>query len=194
MGNALTRMGLQAFLDWENAQSEKHEFHRGEVFAMVGARRVHGRIALNIAYALTGQLRGSACQVFADSMKVRIGTDTILYPDVFVTCDAADLRTELVFTAPTVVVEVLSPTTEKYDRGSKFTLYRMLPSLREYLLVDPDSRGVELFRRGADGLFVLHDLTRHTRVGLDSIGCKLLAEDIFEGVDPPPGHQAELPV
>lgn len=193
MGQALTTMSLQAFLDWENQQAEKHEFHRGEVFAMVGARRVHGRVALNVAYSLTGQLKGSPCQVFADSMKLRIGTDTILYPDVFVTCDPADLRTELIFTAPTAVVEVLSPSTETYDRGSKFTLYRSLPTLREYMLIDPESREVQLFRRGADGLFILHDLTGRERVTLESIGCELLAADIFDGVDPSASRPAELP-
>ena len=194
MGNALTRMSLQQFLDWEEVQAGKHEFHLGEVYAMVGAKRIHGLVCLNIAASLKQQLKGSACRAFADSMKLRVGVDTILYPDVFVTCDAADLRTELVFTAPTVVVEVLSPSTEMYDRGSKFTLYRSLASLREYLLVDPQTREVQLFRRGSEGLFTLHDLTGRERVGLDSLGCELLADDIFEGVDPPPGHQAELPV
>ena len=105
MGQALTKLSLQEFLDWENQQPERHEFHRGEVFSMVGARREHGLIALNIAASLKTQLKGSPCRVFADSMKLKVGTDTILYPDVFVTCDAADLRTEQVFTAPTVVVE-----------------------------------------------------------------------------------------
>lgn len=84
------------------------------------------------------------------SAKVQAG-DAILYPDVFVTCDAADLRTEQIFTAPTLIVEVLSPSTQAYDRGLKFTLYRRLASLREYLLVDPDTRELQLFRRSAGG-------------------------------------------
>lgn len=194
MGQALTKLSLQEFLDWENQQPERHEFHRGEVFAMVGARRVHGRVSLNVAYSLTRQLKGSPCQVFAESMKIKIGTDTMLYPDVFVTCDAADLRTEQVFTAPTVVVEVLSPSTQSYDRGSKFTLYRSLPSVREYMLVDPDTREVQLFRRGADGLFTLHDMTGREQIRLDSVGCELLASDVFDGVEPEAGEQISLPV
>ncbi|CAN5210479.1 Uma2 family endonuclease [soil metagenome] len=193
MGQALTRLSLQEFLDWENDQPERHEFHRGEVFAMVGARRVHGTIALNIAASLKSQLKGSRCQVFADSMKVRVAADTIFYPDVFVTCDAADLRTEQVFTAPSLVVEVLSPSTELWDRNGKFTLYRSLASLREYLLVHPDTREVHLFRRGADELFTLHDLTGRERVQLDSIGCELLAIDVFDGVDPAAEQPASLP-
>jgi Uma2 family endonuclease len=194
MGQALTRLNLQEFLDWENQQAERHEFHHGEVFAMVGARRVHGLISLNIATSLKTQLKGSPCRVFSDSMKVGIGADTILYPDVFVTCDAADLRTEQVFAAPTVVVEVLSPSTQSYDRGSKFTLYRSVPSLREYMLVDPDTREVQLFRRGADGLFTLHDLTGREQIVLESVGCELLASDVFDGVEPEAGEQISLPV
>ena len=194
MGQALTRLTLQEFFDWENLQPERHEFHRGEVFAMVGARRVHGLVALNIAAALKTQLKGSPCRVFADSMKVQIAADTILYPDVFVTCDATDLRTELIFTAPTLVVEVLSPSTQSYDRGARFTLYRSITSLREYLLVDPDTREVQLFRRGADRLFTLHDLTGREQITLDSIGCELLASDVFDGVEPTAGDQASLPV
>ena len=194
MGQALTKLSLQEVIGWENAQPQRHEFHHGEVFAMVGAQRVHGRVALNIACSLTAQLKGAPCQVFADSMKVQVGADTILYPDVFVTCDAADLRTEQIFTAPTLVVEVLSPSTQSYDRGSKFTLYRSLLSLREYMLVDPDTREVQLFRRGADDLFTLHDLTAREQIVLDSVGCELTARDVFDGVELEPGQQGSLPV
>ena len=194
MGRPLTKLSLQEFLEWENLQSERHEFHRGEVFAMVGARRVHGRIGLNIAVSLAKQLAGTKCQVFGDSMKIRVAADTILYPDVFVTCDPDDLRTEMIFSAPSLVVEVLSPSTQSYDRGSKFTLYRSLASLREYVLVDPDSREVQLFRRGADGLFTLHDLTGREHIGLESVACELLASEVFDGVEPMPGQQSSLPV
>jgi Uma2 family endonuclease len=129
MGQA--KLSLEAFIAWENGQHEKHEFVRGEVFATVGARRVHGQVCLNLAAALKAQLKGSPCAVFMESLKVQIGRDTLVYPDVFVTCDPSDLRTEQVFAAPTMVVEVLSPSTQAYDRGLKFTLYRSLPSLRE---------------------------------------------------------------
>jgi transcription-repair coupling factor (superfamily II helicase) len=84
------------------------EFVRGEVFAMVGARRVHGLVSLNVAAALKSQLRGSPCRAFNETMKLQAAEDVLLYPDVFVTCDPADLRTDRIFNAPTVVVEVLS--------------------------------------------------------------------------------------
>lgn len=184
MGQAHAKLSLEAFIAWENGQDDKHEFVRGEVFAMVGARRVHGQVCLNLAAALKAQLKGGPCAVFMESLKVQIGRDTLVYPDVFVTCDPGDLRTEQVFVAPTVVVEVLSPSTQAYDRGLKFTLYRSLPSLREYVLVDPQTREVLVFRRGAEGLFTLHDLSDKPQVELASIGCVVSADDLFEAVEP----------
>ena len=91
--NALTqpKITLEAYLAWEEGQPEKHEFHRGEVFAMVGARRIHGRVVSNLDREFGVLLKGSPCQVFHEGMKVQIGEETVLYPDVFVTCDKADL-------------------------------------------------------------------------------------------------------
>lgn len=184
MGQPLAKLSLQDFLAWENQQSEKHEFVQGEVFAMVGARRVHNIVCLNLATALRRQLRGKPCQPFMESAKLQTNDDTLLYPDVFVTCDPQDLRTEQIFRAPTFIAEVLSPSTQAYDRGVKFTLYRQLASLREYLLVDPDTREVQLFRRGAEGLFTLHDLTGAAQVSFTSLGCGISAVELFEGLTP----------
>lgn len=187
MGQALRRLSLQEFIAWENEQAERHEFLRGEVFAMVGGRRVHNLAAGNVFASLKSQLkaRDSGCRAFFDSAKLQTPAGDLLYPDVFVTCDPHDLRTEQIFKAPTLIVEVLSPSTQAYDRGIKFTLYRALESLREYLLVDPDTRELQLFRRGEDGLFTLHDLTGRDEVELRSIACRLMAPDIFEGIELP---------
>ncbi len=180
------RITLQAYLAWEDGQTDKHEFHQGEVFAMVGARRVHGRVVGNIARRLGNQLQGSPCQVFAETMKVQVGDDTVLYPDVFVTCDRADLATEHIFRAPVLVVEVLSPSTQAYDRSQKFALYRRLASLQEYLLVDPETRRVEGFRRDAQGQWVLHDMSDGASLEAASIGASVPLVEVFDGVDPPP--------
>lgn len=88
MGSPLPGLTLDAYLLWENEQPESHEFYRGEIFAMVGGRRVHGRVVCNLVRALGNALEGSRCQVFSESMKVQPAEDTILYPDLFVTCDA----------------------------------------------------------------------------------------------------------
>ena len=183
MGTPLQKPTLEDFLRWENEQPEKHEFHRGEIFAMVGARRVHGRVVANLTRALGNALQGSPCQVFSEGMKVQPADDTILYPDIFVTCDGADLRTEMIFRAPKLVIEVLSPSTQAYDRSQKFALYRHLDSLKEYALVDPDTRRIEVFRIGADGLWVLHDMSERPALALASVGCEIAMADVFEGIE-----------
>jgi Uma2 family endonuclease len=184
MGSPLPRLTLEEFLLWENEQPDKHEFYKGEVFAMVGGRRVHGRVVANLTSALINALRGSPCQVFAESMKVQPADDTILYPDLFVTCDAADLRTDMIFRAPKLVIEVLSPSTQAYDRSLKFALYRRMASLQEYVLVDPDTRRIEAFRVGGDGLWVLHDMSERSVLTLAAVGCEISMADVFDGVEP----------
>lgn len=176
------KLSLAAFLEWENAQETRNEFHCGEIFAMVGARRPHGRVVSNLARHLGNALEGSPCQLFQEGMKLAIADDTILYPDIFVTCDAADLRTEMIFRAPTLVIEVLSPTTEACDRSQKFALYRRLPSLKEYVLVNPETRPVEAFVRGDDGLFVLHDMSGSETISFRSLGVQVAAAAVFQGL------------
>jgi len=186
--NALTqpKITLEAYLAWEEDQPEKHEFHRGEVFAMVGARRIHGRVVSNLDREFGVLLKGSPCQVFHEGMKVQIGEDTVLYPDVFVTCDKADLATDQIFRAPTLVIEVLSPTTQAYDRSKKFALYRRLPSLQEYILVDPETRRIEGFRRTAEGQWVLHDMSDGDTLEAGCLGLRVPLSEVFAGIDPPP--------
>ena len=185
MGSPLPRLTLEDFLLWENEQPDKHEYYKGEVFAMVGGRRVHGCVVANLSRSIGNALRGSPCRVFAEGMKVQPANDTILYPDVFVTCDAADLRTDMIFKSPMLVIEVLSPSTQAYDRSLKFALYRRMASLQEYALVDPDTRRIEVFRVGADGLWVLHDMSERSALTLVSVGCDIAMIDVFDGVEPP---------
>ena len=177
------KLSLAAFLEWENAQTTRNEFHQGDVFAMVGARRPHGRVVANLARHLGNALEGSPCQLFQEGMKLAIADDTILYPDIFVTCDPADLRTEMIFRRPTLVVEVLSPTTEAYDRSQKFALYRRLQSLKEYVLVHPESRRIEAFVRAEHGLFVLHDMSESETISFRSLGVSVTSAKVFQGLD-----------
>jgi len=176
MGVPIQKIALDAYLAWENEQPEKNELFQGEVFAMVGARRVHGIVAGNVFAALKERLKGSPCQVQANATSV-------FYPDVFVTCDPADLKTDYLFKAPSVLVEVLSDSTQAFDRGLKFAAYRQIAELKEYVLIDPDTRVVEVYRRGADGLFTLNDFTGLAMLRLTSINCDLTAAEVFEGVD-----------
>jgi Uma2 family endonuclease len=179
------RMSLQEYFEWEEHQPDRNEYHRGEIFAMVGARRAHGRVASNLDRRIGNQLDGSPCQVFHEGMKVQIAEDTVLYPDLFVTCNEADLKADLVFRSPILVLEVLSPTTQAYDRSHKFALYRRLDSLKEYILVDPDTRRVEAFRRNSSNEWVLRDMSTDDTMEAASINCRVPMVDVFAGIDPP---------
>jgi Uma2 family endonuclease len=177
-------LSLTDFIAWENDQPDRHEFYRGEVFAMVGARRSHGRVVLNLARQFMDQLDGTPCQVFSEGMKLQIADDTLLYPDLFVTCDRADLATEMIFRSPTLVIEVLSSSTQSYDRSQKFALYRRVPTLQEYILVDPDTHRVEAFRREPDGRWMFDDMSQAEALSAPSVGCRVALEKVFAGIDP----------
>jgi Uma2 family endonuclease len=180
------QFSLDDFLVWENFQPARHEFCRGKVTAMEDARRVHSLVGGNVYAALRLHLKGTRCRAFVEGTKVQLANDAVFYPDVFVTCDKADLKTEMVFRHPTLVVEVLSPSTQAFDRGLKFSAYRQLTSLREYLLVDPDTRSVEVFRRNERDNFELIDQTGHAEMVLDSVGLHLAMPEVFDGVDAAP--------
>jgi Uma2 family endonuclease len=152
---------------------------------MVGGRRVHERVIGNLVRQLGNLLDGAPCQVFAAGMKLQIDDDTVLYPDVIVTCSKADLAAELALRAPTLVVEVLSPSTQAYDRSQKFALYRRLESLREYVLIDPDTRRVEAFRREADGRWLFVDMSQDEALQAASLGLAIPMAQVFAGMDPP---------
>jgi Uma2 family endonuclease len=150
---------------------------------MISARRVHGEVAGACFAILRQYLNGSGCRAYINVMKVRVEVaDAVFYPDVFVTCDARDLASDYVFAHPVLVIEVLSETTAGYDRGFKFAAYRQLESLLEYVLLDPDRRSVEVLRRGADGLFTLHDFFAADIVELASVDARFARPELFEGV------------
>jgi len=174
---------IPAYLDWEAAQADRHEYIAGEVFAMTGARGTHNLIAGNVYMALRQALRGTPCRTHIEGMKLHVqAADAVLYPDVFVTCDPQDLteQAELAKTSPKLVVEVLSESTAAYDRGLKFELYQRLPSLQEYLLIEQDRVHADLFRRNAEGLWVLHPSGPGEAVQLDSVGLTLPMDLIYE--------------
>ena len=183
---------VEAFLAWEDAQSEKHEFVDGTVFAMVGARRVHVTVAGNCFALLKAHLRGGPCRVFISDMKLLVAAaDAVFYPDVMVTCHPEDARADAFMQHPRVLIEVLSEATAAYDRGEKFGAYRLLPDLQEYALVDPAHRTVEVFRRtdGGDWLLALSDSA--SGLVLRSLDFSASSEAVFEGLEDeqilPPG-------
>ena len=173
------------YLAFESESAEKCEFIHGEIYAMAGASDAHVTVSLNVAAALKAHLRGNPCRSFIADMKLRVeASDALFYPDVFVTCrDTFPARSDIKIDA-TLIVEVLSPSTEAYDRGVKFAHYRHLPSLAEYMLIDIERRSVDLYRKGVDGLWVLHPYTQGDTVELIGVDLKLpINEVIFEDVE-----------
>ena len=179
------KFSFKDYLAWEEKQLEKHEFVRGEVFAMVGARQAHVIVSLNIASAFKNHLRGTTCRALMLDMKLRVEeADTGFYPDVAVTCDSRDQDANLVYIKhPLLLVEVLSDSTAAYDRGDKFADYRKLPSLQEYVIVDIDARRVECFRRNAENHWVLYDFTGDGECEFASIGLTMPLGLVFEDVE-----------
>jgi len=183
MGLPLAKMTLDEFLVWEEREPERNEFYRGEVFAMVGGTARHNRVILNLAGRIGDHLDGSPCQVFAESMKVQVN-EGILYPDVMVTCGKAQAGDEKIIADPKLVIEVLSPSTSGYDKRDKFALYRWLPSLHEYALIDPATRQIEVFTKAEFGsTWLFKDQSNAEALVLASIGLTLPTAAVFKGVE-----------
>jgi Uma2 family endonuclease len=180
------KFNAEDYLAWEATQTEKHEFVGGEVFAMAGASDAHVTLSLNLASLLRAHLRGTPCRTYIADMKLHVAAaDAYFYPDVFVTCSAADALRPQDKAEPVLVAEVLSPTTAAYDRGAKFAAYRSLPSLQEYVLIDPESPGVEVYRRDASNHWVLYPYGPQDAAEFASVGLTLPVAQVFEDVLPP---------
>lgn len=181
------RFTPEEYLARERESESKSEYLAGEIFAMSGASRRHNLITGNIFAALHAQLRKSGvCEVYAHDMRLRAPVaDLYTYPDVVVACgeprfEDAELDTLL---DPTLIVEVLSKSTEGYDRGAKFEHYRTLPSLSEYLLVAQDRIHVERFLREAADRWVLTETDELASIlELPSLGCTLSLADVYDRV------------
>jgi Uma2 family endonuclease len=171
------------YLSWEPSQLDRHEYLDGEVFAMAGAEDRHVTVAMNIAFALRQHLSGSACRTYMSDMRLHVAAaNSYFYPDVMVTCHALDLASPMVKTAPKLLIEVLSPSTAAYDRGQKFSYYRSLDSLEEYVLIDPNTRCTDCYQKNTDGLWVLHPFAMGESVALTSVSLVLSATQLFADV------------
>jgi len=152
----LPEMTPQEYLEWEEQQPIKHEYVNGYVYAMSGSTIPHNDIAFNLASALKAHLRGRGCKVQIAHTKLGISEQgPFYYPDVMVSCDDRDRRAIKMMRYPCLIVEVLSPSTEAYDRGDKFTHYRRISTLKEYVLISADRLSVECYRLNDRGKWEL---------------------------------------
>ena len=174
------------YLEFERNSTFKHEWIDGEVVAMTGASRAHNIITGNTYAALHSQLRQRPCEIYPADMRVKIeATRQYTYPDISIVCgDAqfADVGLDSLVN-PTVIIEVLSHSTERYDRGMKFQSYRKLSSLQEYILISQDSPRIEHYRLQDDGTWGLIDAEGiDAIIELDAVGCTLSLTDVYEKV------------
>ncbi len=176
----------QEYLDFERQAKLKHEYRDGAIHAMSGASRGHCLIATNLAREVSQGLKGKPCETYPGAMRVYTpATGRYTYPDLVVACGSPAFQDGHVDTLlnPTLVVEILSPSTEAYDRGEKFDRYREIPSLREYVLVRQDRVLVERFTL-ADGGWVVGRSTRlDETLRLLSVGCDVPLGEVYARVD-----------
>src|SRR5437868_11662416 len=159
----------------------RHEYVGGQAYAMAGASARHNRIALNIAGRLNDHLAGDECEAFMADMKIRVAPDLFYYPDVVVTCDKPGgdpyFRTE-----PRLIIEVLSPTTERTDRHEKLAAYKNCPSVQEYALISQEGMMVELHRRLGDEWQMEIFTEAEEQFTFESIGLTMSLGDIYRNV------------
>ncbi|HVV03400.1 MAG TPA: Uma2 family endonuclease [Puia sp.] len=144
------KLSIAEYLEWEADQSERHEYYQGEVFVMMGPKLPHARITGNMTFRLMQRLEGGGCQVFATDLRLHIPKNTLFtYPDISVVCGEPETlgNDDWNLLNPCVIFEVLSPSTRVYDKGIKFGLYKDIPSLKEYLLVDSEKIRTEAWFR-----------------------------------------------
>ncbi len=174
----------EEYLELERAAEYKSEYYRGEIFAMSGASRYHNRITENLSGEIYIALKGKSCQSFSRDMRVHIPENTLYtYPDLLIVCgkpEFLDNQTDTLLN-PSVIIEVLSPSTEGYDQGKKFHLYRSLRMLTEYVLIDSQEVRAEVYRKGTNGVWILaseaDDLEGSIEIG--HIGLTLKMSDIY---------------
>jgi Uma2 family endonuclease len=180
------RTRLEDYLAAERQAETKSEYLDGEVFAMAGASRQHNLIVWNLAAALHAQLKGRGCEVYVGDMRLLVSaTGLYTYPDLAVACGEPQFEDVGLDTLlnPTLLIEVLSPSTEGYDRGKKAAHYRTLGSLREYALVAQEEVRVEVLTRQENGHWLLSEAGRlDDSIPLGSIGCTLRLADVYERV------------
>ncbi len=174
------------YLEMERAAERKHEFFKGEIFAMSGASLNHNKIFSNLFGTIFYDLKGKPCQPFGSDMRMHIPENTLYtYPDISIYCEEmafADQGEDNIV-LPAVIIEILSPSTKNYDRGDKFKLYRDIPSLKEYHLVDSESISIESFRINTNGHWELEEnksLSEVFRIQVVDISIPLF--EIYNGI------------
>lgn len=179
------KITIEEYLEMEDISLEKHEYYRGEVFAMSGAKVPHNVISRNTLIGLGNKLKGKPCQPFGSDQRIHVEKNTLFtYPDISIIC--GEIKTlnddNCNVLNPTVLIEVLSPSTKNYDRGEKFMLYRDIPTLKEYILVNSETIHIEAFRLNAGNHWELEEYRTTAEIlQLPSVNISIPLFEIYEG-------------
>jgi Uma2 family endonuclease len=183
----------EEYFAWEENQLEKHEYIDGQVYAMSGDSVNHGRIAIRFTAMFDAHLDNSSCITGNSDIKVNIvETNNYTYPDASVTCDERDKTTTQYITYPCLIVEVLSKSTEAYDRGGKFRMYRHNPVLQDYLLVSSISIEMDLYQKRDNGEWVIINYKEGDTIELKSINLSFAIEQVYRGLDLTPESESTI--
>ncbi len=182
-----TSYTLEEYLEFENYANSRHEFFRGEIYAMAGTTPRHNIICLNVAASLRGQLRGRPCSAQAMDQRLRVdAADLTTYPDILVVCPPERLSPtdRIALLDATVIIEVLSPSTARYDQTAKFDFYCYLDSLRHYVLVEQNSVEVEHRFKTENGEWITETFTAwEDEIELSAIDCRLRVSEVYEEIE-----------
>ncbi len=177
----------EEYLETERKAEYKSEYFDGEIFAMAGAKRNHNKVATNVSGLIWQHLKGKDCESYANDMRVFVPkTGLYTYPDVVVVCGEPQFQDKVFDTLlnPTLLIEVLSESTESYDRGKNFQHYRSIENLQEYVLVSQDEARIEKYLKQGDGFWVLSEaFGLGAKIKLDSIDCDLDLNEVFDKVN-----------
>ena len=180
------KFSIEDYLEMENTSIEKHEYYKGEIFAMSGAKMPHNDISKNLSGNLYVKLKGKKCQPYGSDVRIHIESNTLFtYPDISIICGDVVTRNNDDYNVlnPTVIIEILSPSTKNYDRGEKFKLYRDIPTLKEYILVDSESIHIEVFRLNENNHWELEEYnSTENLLHIKAINENILISEIYEGV------------
>jgi Uma2 family endonuclease len=188
-----SRFTEEEYLEMERASVTKHEYYQGEIFAMANASNGHNIIFRNLYGDLAYRSKGKPCRPYGSDMRVHIPENTLYtYPDISIFCGDISFmnKDKDNFIGPTALIEILSPSTRNYDRGDKFKLYRDIPTLKEYILVDSEAIGIEVFRLNAENHWELQEYKDLTALlEIRTVGFTLSLREIYEGTHLPGTEQ-----
>lgn len=180
------KLTIEEYLEFEQTSEEKHEYYKGEIFAMSGSKVPHNTIAMNLSGILVQKLKGKSCRPYNSDQRIYIPQNSLFtYPDISIVCGKAETKDndDWNILNPTVIIEVLSKSTRDYDMGGKFALYRDIPSLKEYILVDSESLNVYAFRINAGGHWELQEYKKIEDIlQIKILDLSIPLTEVYEGI------------